>query len=147
MRIEERRLQSDGCDVMIDSRSSDESVDSDVDHVTAQSASTTSPRPPGQSSRPSSRQGQKYTATAAAAAAAGSPVVIGYRDGVLPNRKVSLTLQHSTMSFFVMVALCNRADHYIFIMFLLLLLLFSSPNLSSRRLDVYHTSTHGVVLV
>jgi len=27
------------------------------------------------------------------------------------------------------------------------LLLFSSPNLSSRRLDVYHTSTHGVDLV
>jgi len=24
---------------------------------------------------------------------------------------------------------------------------FSSPNLSSRRLDVYHTSAHGVVLV
>ena len=51
-----------------------------------------------------------------------------------------------------MVALCNRADHYIFILFLLLLLLllssfFSSPNLSSRRLDVYHTSAHGVVLV
>jgi len=26
-------------------------------------------------------------------------------------------------------------------------ILFSSPNLSRRRLDVYHTSTHGVVLV
>ena len=26
-------------------------------------------------------------------------------------------------------------------------LLFSSPNLSHRRLDVYHTSTHGVALV
>ena len=25
--------------------------------------------------------------------------------------------------------------------------LFSSPNLSCRRLDVYHTSTHGVALV
>jgi len=24
--------------------------------------------------------------------------------------------------------------------------LFSSPNLSGRRLDVYHTSTHGVAL-
>ena len=34
---------------------------------------------------------------------------------------------------------------YIFILFLLLF--FSSPNLSSRRLDVYHTSAHGVVLV
>ena len=28
-----------------------------------------------------------------------------------------------------------------------LLLFFSSPNLSGRRLDVYHTSTHGVALV
>jgi len=26
-------------------------------------------------------------------------------------------------------------------------LLFSSPNLSGHRLDVYHTSTHGVALV
>ena len=57
-----------------------------------------------------------------------------------------------------------RADHYIFILFLLLwspygigrpyifsscffFFFFSSPNLSSRRLDVYHTSAHGVVLV
>jgi len=29
----------------------------------------------------------------------------------------------------------------------ILLLLFSSPNLSGRTLDVYHTSTHGVALV
>jgi len=27
------------------------------------------------------------------------------------------------------------------------LLFFSSPNLSGRRLDVYHTSSHGVALV
>ena len=61
----------------------------------------------------------------------------------------------------IMVALWNRADHYlwspyvigqtIYIFILLRLLLsssfFSSPNLSSRRLDVYHTSAHGVVLV
>jgi len=46
----------------------------------------------------------------------------------------------------IMVALCNRADHYIFILFLSSSF-FSSPNLSSRRLDVYHTSAHGVVLV
>ena len=31
--------------------------------------------------------------------------------------------------------------------FFFFLLLFSSPNLSCRRLDVYHTSTHGVALV
>ena len=51
----------------------------------------------------------------------------------------------------VMVALRNRADHYIFALWLLLssfvLLFFSSPNLSGRRLDVYHTSTHGVALL
>ena len=44
----------------------------------------------------------------------------------------------------------NRADHYIFIMWfslLLFLLSFFSPNLSRRRLDVCHTSTHGVTLV
>jgi len=32
-------------------------------------------------------------------------------------------------------------------MFLLSFYLFSSPNLSGRRYDVYHTSTHGVALV
>jgi len=50
-----------------------------------------------------------------------------------------------------MVALCNRADHYIFMLWFVLLLLllsfFSSPNLSRSRLDVCHTSTHGVALV
>jgi len=42
-----------------------------------------------------------------------------------------------------MVALWNRADHYIFILWFLLLSIylsfFSSPNLSRRRLDVCHT--------
>ena len=53
----------------------------------------------------------------------------------------------------IMVALWNRADHYIFALWFLLLLLlsffflFSSPNLSRRRLDVCHTSTYGVDLV
>jgi len=46
-----------------------------------------------------------------------------------------------------MVALWNRADHYICILFLLLLSFFSSSNVSGRRLDVYHTSAHGVALV
>jgi len=49
---------------------------------------------------------------------------------------------------FITVALCNRADHYIFMLFLLLLSsFFSSPNLRGRRLDVYHTLAHGVALV
>jgi len=47
----------------------------------------------------------------------------------------------------VNVALCNRADHYIFALWFLLLSFFSSSNLSHCRLDVYHTSTHGVALV
>jgi len=48
-----------------------------------------------------------------------------------------------------MVALWNRTDHYIFILFLSSSFFFfiSSPNLSGQRLDVYHTSTHGVALV
>ena len=43
-----------------------------------------------------------------------------------------------------MATLRSRCGHYIFVLFLssffLLLLFFSSPNLSGRRLDVYHTS-------
>ena len=48
----------------------------------------------------------------------------------------------------IMVALCNRADHYIFALWFLSSSSFflSSPNLSGRRLGVYHTSTHGVAL-
>jgi len=44
---------------------------------------------------------------------------------------------------FFMVALCNRADHYIFALwFLSSIFFFSSPNLSGRRLDVYHILLH-----
>ena len=46
----------------------------------------------------------------------------------------------------IMAALRSRYAHYIFVLFLLLLS-FSSHNLSSHRLDVYRTSTHGVALV
>jgi len=50
-----------------------------------------------------------------------------------------------------MAALWNRAGHYIFALWFLLLsssiFLFSSPNLNRRTLDVCHTSTHGVTLV
>ena len=48
----------------------------------------------------------------------------------------------------ITVALWNRAGHYIFALwFLLLSSFFSSPNLSHRRLDVCRTSTHCVALV
>ena len=47
----------------------------------------------------------------------------------------------------IMVALCNREDHYIFCPVISFYLLFSSPNLSGHMLDVYHTLTHGVALV
>jgi len=50
-----------------------------------------------------------------------------------------------------MAAVWNRAGHYIFALWFLFssvfFYLFSSPNLSSPRLDVYHTSTYGVALV
>jgi len=59
----------------------------------------------------------------------------------------------SDLSYFVkwliMAAVCNRAGHYIFALWFLSIFLsfFPSPNLSGHRLDVYHTSTHGVALV
>ena len=51
----------------------------------------------------------------------------------------------------VMVALCNGqniiflpCDFYLLSIFFFF---YSSPNLSGRRLDVYHTLTHGVTIV
>jgi len=86
-----------------------------------------------------------------------SLVVIIRRIGFLDPRIISSLRTHAvelrkvlflaaTVCGLFMVALWNRADHYIFILFLLLLL-FSSPNLSGRRFDVHHTSAHGVALV
>ena len=46
-----------------------------------------------------------------------------------------------------MATLHSRCGHYIFVLWLLSSFFYSSPNLSGRRLDVYHTSTHGVALV
>ena len=48
-----------------------------------------------------------------------------------------------------MATVWNRAGHYIFMLWFLssIFYFFSLPNLSGRRLDVYHTSTHGVALV
>ena len=49
----------------------------------------------------------------------------------------------------IMVVLWNRADHCIFILSFVLsfFFFFSSPNLSRHRLEVCHTSTHGVAIV
>ena len=50
----------------------------------------------------------------------------------------------------IMAPVWNRAGHYIFALRFLssiFFYLFSSPNLTGRTLDVYHTSTHGVALV
>ena len=47
----------------------------------------------------------------------------------------------------LVVALWNGAYHYIFALWFHSFFFFSSPNLSCHRLDVYHTSTHGVALV
>ena len=51
---------------------------------------------------------------------------------------------------FVMAALRSTCGHYIFVLRFLSSLFFffySSPNLSGRRLDVYHTLAHGVALL
>jgi len=52
---------------------------------------------------------------------------------------------------FFMAALWNSAGYYIFALWfhlsIFFLSSFSSPNLSRRRLDVCHTSTHSVALV
>jgi len=46
----------------------------------------------------------------------------------------------------IMAAPRSRCGHYIFVLWFLSFF-YSSPNLSGRRLDVCHTSTHGVALV
>jgi len=58
----------------------------------------------------------------------------------------------NTLTGLVMAALRSRCGHYSFVLWFLLSsiylpIFFSPPNLSHRRLDVYHTSTHGVALV
>ena len=63
---------------------------------------------------------------------------------------VSCACVCTATSSFLWSPIYNRADHCRPISscgFYLSIFLFSSPNLSSRRLDVYRTSAHGVVLV
>jgi len=65
-------------------------------------------------------------------------------------------LAHISSLVLFMVALWNRSGDYIFALWFHLLsiylsinqsIFFSSPNLSRRRLDVCHSSTHGLALV
>ena len=86
-------------------------------------------------------------------------------DGILPGAKFTLgpslaftyigsvTAQHSSGGRQPNFAAFSRAaitfgigPHSSFVLWLLSSF-FSSPNLSRRRLDVYHTSTHDVALV
>ena len=48
--------------------------------------------------------------------------------------------------FLAMAALRSRCGHYILPCGFFFFFIFS-PNLSGRRVDLYHTSTHGVALV
>jgi len=59
---------------------------------------------------------------------------------------IFITIWRMCNLFFIMVALWSRADHYIFARSFVLSF-FPLPNLSHHRLDVCHTSTHGVALV
>ena len=69
--------------------------------------------------------------------------VVGVSKTLRRSAEGAICLRQSgPNSSFIMVALCNRADRYIFMLWFLFF--FSSPNLSGRTLDVYHTSTHGV---
>jgi len=62
--------------------------------------------------------------------------------------KLFVAFARKTAKLLVMAALCNRgAIIFLPCSFYLLSFFFSSPNLSGRTLDVYHTSTHGVALV
>jgi len=64
-------------------------------------------------------------------------------------RRLVSTLNCAEYLSVFMVALWNRADHYIFVLFLssFFFSFISSHNLNGQRLDVYHTSTYGVALV
>ena len=63
------------------------------------------------------------------------------------GRRVIKNMQEKiTVTVLIMAALCNRGPLY-FCPVISIVFFFSSPNLSSRRLDVYHTLTHGVALV
>jgi len=63
------------------------------------------------------------------------------------GHRVMYTVSDKNTRIVFMAALRSRCGHYIFALWFLLSFFFSLHNLSHRRLDVYHTSTHGVALV
>jgi len=65
-------------------------------------------------------------------------------DGIVQRRLMNQ--RQSTLTI-IMAALWNKAGYYIFALWFLSFYLFFLANLSRRRLDVYHTSTHDVALV
>ena len=69
---------------------------------------------------------------------------------VMKSYKRMISLSSSTHDGrVIMAALCNRGPLYFcpVVSFFFFFFFFSSPNLSGRRSDVCHTSTHGVALV
>jgi len=74
------------------------------------------------------------------------------RFGLVCQRQlilICMTEHYKFLLYVIMAALRSRCGHYIFALWFLsfFFLLFSSPNLSGRRLDVYHTSTYDVDVV
>jgi len=67
------------------------------------------------------------------------------------SNRVMLLYNTTIKPILIMAALWNRAGHYIFALWFLssffFFLFLSFPYLSGHRLDVYHTSTHGVAIV
>jgi len=75
-----------------------------------------------------------------------APEAVQYACSV--SRPEVVGRKRPNLAFVFMAALRSRCGHYIFALwFLLSIYFFSSPNLSGRILDAYHTSTHDVALV
>jgi len=93
------------------------------------------------------RQNNPPTVITAAAATSANSSVSFCLTGWL-SRGILILWWTTFIHSFIMVALWNRADHYIFILSFVLFLsffFFSSPNLSRRRVDVCHTCNAHMV--
>ena len=68
----------------------------------------------------------------------------------LSNGSLTYYMPRIFMRIIIIMAPYVMLGHYIFVLWFLSsssVFFFSSPNLSHRRLDVYHTLTHGVAIV